>query len=128
LKGSETIVHRPCKIIALNDKNILGRPLSEAHLKHHMRLHIPNYDIYQIDLQDRPKGGTVAAVKKYHSHKRRLLFLLSVEVTSICIMIRNTEIYFSTQRVEWHRHLRDLTFQKLDHPGRSPEWKAPNVK
>jgi hypothetical protein len=31
----ETIVHRPCSIIAFNDNGIVGRPLSESCLKPH---------------------------------------------------------------------------------------------
>jgi hypothetical protein len=78
---------------------------SDTQQKLHMWFHIPNYEIYWIDCEDRQEGRTAESVKKGIPHTcANLLSPLSVEATGVCIPTRNTEmlratVYKSPQRM-----------------------------
>jgi hypothetical protein len=130
-----TTVHRPLKFIAfsaggierqtyevgkhLKDLKINLAMFSETHLKPHMRIYIPNYDIYQTDREDERQGGTVVSVRKGIAHICIDLPLPSpVSINNrICIPIGNIEVFLSAvykypQRLWSDRHHRAHRFLK----------------
>jgi hypothetical protein len=94
------IVHRHLKIIAFNANGIRGQAhevrkdlrihvalFSETYLKPHLKMYIPNYDIYRTSRQDGHKGGTIE-VRKGVSHTAiGLPLLISVVATGVSIII-----------------------------------------
>jgi hypothetical protein len=67
--------------------------LSETHLKPHERFFIPNYHFYWTDRLPGRKGGTAVAVRKCIPHDLVALPpLVSIEATSVCIPIGNSEV------------------------------------
>jgi hypothetical protein len=106
-----TRVQRPLKIIAFN-ANGIGRQaykarkqlqdlityvhlFSETYMKPHIRLYVPNYDIYLTEHQDGHKGGTAVAVKNGIPHTCADLPPLLSEATGVFTPSGNTEMLFA---------------------------------
>jgi hypothetical protein len=67
--------------------------LSETHLKHHERFHIPNYHFYRTDrFPGRKLRTAVADSKGIHHNHVDLISLVSVEAKGVCIPIGDSEV------------------------------------